>query len=64
MSAAENVDLSRRMGKAWATKPIYELTDAQRAQMRKAASDGLTGFDALPTWAQDAIIAGEAWQNA
>ena len=60
MGLAENVRLSKRMGRAWATKPIAEdLTDAQRAQMQRIAVDLTSSFDDLPDWAQAAIIAGE-----
>jgi hypothetical protein len=65
MSIDDNVSLSRRMGRAWATEPIAEdLTDDQREQMQRTAVDMESGFDDLPDWAQAAIIAGEASQTA
>jgi len=59
MAIQDNVNLSRRMGRAWATQPIADLPDEQREEMRLAATDGTSGFDDLPEWAQNAIIAGE-----
>ncbi len=65
MGLTENVSLSRRMGRAWATKPIAaDLTDAQRAEMQRFAVDLTSGFSDLPDWAQAAIIAGERAKQA
>lgn len=54
---AENVALSRRLGRVWNTPPIHALSNVQRRELQR---DWVTKtFSALPKWARDAVIAGE-----